>query len=980
MPQIWNQYPSLPAALEDISEENTRGINSIPDVYGKAIHFYMALRDAESSGKDEVRLWRGLVTLLALQNYLDLPLAWNRVELPEQKDEFCKALSFPLENITVFSDQHKQWDGKRFYALTWTKPSGAPVDLLIYSPATLVYPTADWRAEFAQISGLRWFDYSRRCFLDPVSVLRESEKKIVFYWLEEMTRELKDPVNGAHGGKTANTVLSLLRHYQEELGVESLSEREKKCLSRRHITHTINQTDWFAPLNDTVSVTLRFNNDSVDVNEFFSEQLCLFKTDKENPFKNCDSSTNYKVDNSNYFALLPFHPRMREHCKRFHLDQCVRMELLADGRSILAHVKMPGDAAQGMDLEREYRLYIDESGREAVKQKKNVALEYKQSDSSQPPIPQIAVWPKRICEAWKRYYILLMEDDSLGELEIDSSGAMEDREKYVVLTKYVPYAIPLVRRVENNRVSVGTIMPTSTNSPQVGGTAAEVAVDFGTCSTIVFAKVGGKITQQEIDIREDTALEVTPCEDVQMLRDYFIAPKNSDGEGTACGLFSIYRRNSDEEKDIVRPILDGVIYRPAKDQKIDQFKYFMPDLKWNAAARSGYYMAFIRQLCLHAAALLYDQYSVTKFTWKYALPESMNSRDKEAVTRIWTRDVDKYLSEIAGPAISSQIAAVPVTESEAASWYFLFGTDRPVNPEIGYLVVDIGGGSTDVALWKGASMIWHTSVNVAGRKMFTHRIARHIDRFKVLGGSLSVLIEAIERSGPESNIQYALTERCLNFYDQEMRTYFLRICSEEASERNKWAKELYESVYQALAMLVFALGCDIGRLIDSRAYEPTEGAGNLTIAFGGRGSRILDWIDPDIDGLSAFFGEGLIFGVGGTYRQINVKLYPSPAPKQEVARGLLNQPTKPATRREEGALGNMFDLSNGADVFRKTFNTQCTSRSAPQLPAFDQNDLADYLASHIGNRNSAVNTFMEIVYDKYLCTEEAWEENENDTD
>lgn len=161
---------------------------STPDVYGKVIRFYSALKDADNNNSmsKEVILWRGLVTLLAMQKYLGMPLAWRpSQDLSGSGNIFAKALLFPPK-INRSSNTKNKWNGTDFYVLRW-EPYNYPEeaeDVLLYSPATLVYPTADWPGILSGIPHIKWFNYRSRQFFDPVDKLAEPEKKIVYFWLD----------------------------------------------------------------------------------------------------------------------------------------------------------------------------------------------------------------------------------------------------------------------------------------------------------------------------------------------------------------------------------------------------------------------------------------------------------------------------------------------------------------------------------------------------------------------------------------------------------------------------------------------------------------------------------------------------------------------------------------------------------------------------------------------------------------------------
>ena len=184
---MWKSVQNISDVLEKAPVNAGKGDEcSIPDVYGKAIQFHLALKQDYNGQENErvVNTWRGLITLLALQKYYDLPLVWESVPMPPDKNLFCDSLKFVPEHFSIFTAPVQQWDGKTFHVLTWKKSGSVSEDLFLYSPATLVYPVADCLSVFSQFPEIKWFD-QKNGFIAPESVLGESDKKIVAYWLKQ---------------------------------------------------------------------------------------------------------------------------------------------------------------------------------------------------------------------------------------------------------------------------------------------------------------------------------------------------------------------------------------------------------------------------------------------------------------------------------------------------------------------------------------------------------------------------------------------------------------------------------------------------------------------------------------------------------------------------------------------------------------------------------------------------------------------------
>lgn len=135
---MWNQHGGdMGKAMSSIPRDTGKdGGYSTPDVYGRAAQFYLSLQSAAEQSLftiEEVRVWRGLLTMLALRNILNIPLKWESVNFLSS-DLLSTALSHPPDEKRqlLYPDESAyQWDGKSFYALTWAPNGIRQCDLAI---------------------------------------------------------------------------------------------------------------------------------------------------------------------------------------------------------------------------------------------------------------------------------------------------------------------------------------------------------------------------------------------------------------------------------------------------------------------------------------------------------------------------------------------------------------------------------------------------------------------------------------------------------------------------------------------------------------------------------------------------------------------------------------------------------------------------------------------------------------------------------
>lgn len=601
--------------------------------------------------------------------------------------------------------------------------------------------------------------------------------------------------------------------------------------------------------------------------------------------------------------------------------------------------------------------------------RRGVAVPYKPSMLDESNAPFVSVWPNEVNKTWNKFYIMV--DDSQcesGNLRI--ADAEQGSNKYVSKMSDVPSAIPIIRQYKNGgQASVGIINPVLVSAPNQQATVtAVVAVDFGTSSTRVFAAIEENI--EEISAMDDEPLGLTKfgLEREFLMRDHFIPPCSITNDLNT--LFSIYRRSDQSFRNPVRPLLDGVIFQQSSQkivEAVEESEKLMPNLKWDVRKSKGYYIAFMKQLLFHVVCLL-NKKGVNSIRWKYALPESMDVDSRATVHGIWKNELEPYLQNISG-RIQHMIDG-SLSESEAASRYFLFHGDNAVHARKGYLVVDIGGGSTDIALWQGEGtnvhMKWHTSVNVAGRKMFTRWIEENLepifenlkDGSDKIAGQLFLIDKVTDPS-----LRLSLIEMLLNANYNELLENYRQECRDTSES---WGITLRTRINQAVSLLMFALGCQVGAMISEGKFSiPDDPLGAFVIAFGGRGANILEWRGYSEDYLAKAFCAGA--EARGAKINSDIRIEISGDVKCEVARGLLicRPPESSKAMASAGAPLSTADYVRITEAFQTMFRQhfQRGSNGIAAPPEIDRNVLAARLESYESDKSQIINVMMEVIYE-----------------
>ena len=262
------------------------------------------------------------------------------------------------------------------------------------------------------------------------------------------------------------------------------------------------------------------------------------------------------------------------------------------------------------------------------------------------------------------------------------------------------------------------LMSPSVVGKQVGDMAAEVATDFGTTNTTIYAKYGGK--QRELHfaqrLRTFNSARGNPVSDYSAYATFIpysdiVPPFTTVMQGR---LFDL--RDADKDSLIVNagdPALwrDYIFF----DKNIAVTMSSIWDnsngplhfnIKWSEDTKDRERIArFLRQAgFMTLAELTADGVSPEDVRWRYSYPMAMSGPDIANFRDIAT----KVVGQLRDPGEPGQSRIPPqtvgfCTESAAAAVWYL---NRSRFKTTSQIVMDIGGGTTDMALWTERSPVW----------------------------------------------------------------------------------------------------------------------------------------------------------------------------------------------------------------------------------------------------------------------------------
>ncbi len=436
-----------------------------------------------------------------------------------------------------------------------------------------------------------------------------------------------------------------------------------------------------------------------------------------------------------------------------------------------------------------------------------------------------------------------------------------------------------------------------------GGEASTVAFDFGTTNTIAYAQVDSG-EPKKVAFRNRVHFPVKhPIDEEIRASEYTsffpIHPQDMPLPTVA------KRREFEDLTAELRPVYDNWDVRVG----FSHFAFFMPrpeqalasnilislvdqgrlrfDLKWGEDTRLNFVVqSFLTELMMMTAAEIVESGgSLERIKWRFSYPQSFTPAIKSGFeTAVRGAHAAMFGST---PEDSKKQALDLVTEGAAAAAYFI-GDPEQQNKGRGklMLMLDIGGGSTDMAIREDETLVWRGSVKLAGTDFFRRFLVNNFD-----------LLEAFDAKAVRSLVD-SKSAGGLNSLDRKRQLADLIVARRGFSEdfarlfaanaQNRLWEGLRQCSIVTLGGMIYYLGMvlrslrDAGKICDEHLQE-------ITVAFGGRGSSLFRQLDPhdaqrpELSDICAL----AVLPAGSDPDTAKIMPEFSLRPKEEVARGLL---------------------------------------------------------------------------------------------
>lgn len=892
----------------------------IPDMWARPLLFEEALFDESHILHSRVLgEWRGMLALLALKDVYNCPLDTQEV-LIDESNSFSSALN--KLKPKKFSYEGSDWS--RIFVLNY---HGKPIGMT--SPTTLVCTAAQYEIVGNQIP---WTNYAQ--LSDPVEKLNPRTRNLVANWIGKISTSLKGD-SKARKTELLNSLLKVLDTFKDELGGSrgqiSLGNRSLGLEGfYKYINRAVESDDtgvesavqlkptrvlgsvptllvvgqdiakqWEMPSNQVIIYnngvleqlpvsgvadgttfngvplpqTVRIKN----ADDFFTSKLYVITAKQALPGTlPMEGANMLQTDGSDVTPLLPLKPELLNYFEPHQLSKLILFE--QHGNDITVTLKLPltGPDGQGR-IYRASRTYKKETG-EIVTVENN---------------PVVSVWPNFTRPDWRVYYSYFSKQKgsfyaepfvTTGPLAHEHRRVLEQSEEGISreIVQMDSFPEAMICKVRNSEVGLLLLLKPPSYD-QINQNDWTVGVDFGTTGTNIYCRSGSNKPRSLVFAATHYHHVTATGSAIGRLYEYFLP-----GERQEFPISSIFMRTQTAASSMVyKPLLDGkVFYLIGADDVFGHNRTNIRyDFKWGAAKNkddSKITRAFLKQICLQTLVEAAVD-GVNQISWRYSYPTSFSYSYRNTFAQMWKAIIEEVVAETGIPLTQGLEKA---TESIAAARFFKEDPDYKGPFNTGAICIDIGGGTSDLSIWRKNDLVYQTSLRLAGRDIFLDQLISDLGVFELLRLP-GVDVEKFDDLN--STQSYAALDAIVKQLMQQDIYKNLSLIADDPQ-----FKRFISNVALGICGILYYAGLMLKRLVQNGQYDASEYLPEIYLA--GNGSKLLHWVSmgeyqPDLE-ISGFFKSVFLNAAElPENRRNNFKIHMSKKPKDEAAAGLVYDAT-----------------------------------------------------------------------------------------
>ena len=933
----WEEYPILLSGLpKDLEIDEIPETTSVPSIWARALVFEEALMDTQHPQHDAIKNeWRGLMGIFCFRKCFGLKLDFANLSFNPPTDKLTNSLliqkpdGWPDQIYLVKVDGFLM-GGSSIETLFFTPPeykcsnfvpwykNGKLYDPLIYFRnidfvkekqilkmwiektidhlqgnigASVIQPFHEWLGEMANIKSdtSAYFESHDEHLPLPYDFVNTyfswgNEKKSDF--LLKVSREEKKPPivvwerdGWDQGGRVFNSW-----HYVNFAGGNSVPDLS----SDNKLSDGRIQYPWMRPER-----------------LFLTDKILQIPTISKNqiPVYGDNTADKFKKE-----CLPPLKEEILKYLSPEDLRGRLNMED-AEGGGIKVTLTLPLTSGGSLNI---FKTYNQD---QIIK---NIL---------EPDLRPFEVWPDFIRDGWNRYYCFYGKmknvearpwayNANINNYPNNSLGCV-----IWEISKY-PEAVLF----SYNGEECGEILLASPRRIQNLGKVWDVAIDLGTTNTSVFYKEGNAVRPMRFQARCVQIIE-TYNRETFLLNMLFFSPKDySRGIfSTSALIFTSRNAGLDPVIHAQFPLETPQGWFSLLTQYKDKDLPFLlkEDLKWSTdqAERNCLY-AYIKCLILRIAAEATDS-GANQINLKWSYPSAFSDDLKLSLSQAFGNSLPNWLRGLMTVNVNPGN-----TESAAVCRHLCRNAIYR-----GMVIVDIGGGSSDIGVWQNRQIVFQTSILLAGR-LLTDYIRNQEDLRKDILFNLNI---------PGENPLNYFAKKCAHCFNNLIIEHYDRLCTLFTTEKS--LERGYQQARSIIFLIFAGITYYIGLILKDIKIPPCD------IWLAGNGSKLINLVNSQaITYLARFLPE-------------KVNINPPRDPKEEIARGLLSGLTFRATSTPKTIIGEDGYKFGGSKVeFSQDITLDNIIRDEIEAPK-DYPQLSQFLKIYNECRNVLQLAPLEITND-----------------
>lgn len=905
-------------------------INSIPSPWARAMLFQnVFLTDQYPNRQELIHEYIGFLAALAFSQVKDLPIQAKSVSLKElsKSNSYADALIglLPSSSSSILSSSTGSHPWESIYTFSL---NGNPLGFT--SPATLVVPSIWLSPQLANfipwieevpVTGPGQRGKTQYRFADPKHYLAQQEKSSFAAWLNNLKQNIL--ASGGANADLINRVGRIIEDYLLELGTRpsttptvstslqvfgvALNPKPLDALAQVIDPQSIQRASNVQVLQGTKShpkplyfvdkdlvpqvlnlplheicvegaTTLAAFTSSGDTSkaaywssaDFFLPRLRWFRGSGLLPASWIES---IQPESDSKTIIPPLNPEISAYFSSDDLRDRLKMTsvMTPDGQGVRVsfELEITGQANPArLAIYKDYPIKTD--------------------DELVGELPYIALWPDLPPDQhWSTYYLSVQESKQRSSSGYAFTVEMPDQKAKssslegdigTIFRIWQSDQYPDILSLIDGRSDPVGLIPI--NSPQTSsGRSGQwtVGVDFGTSFTNLHVSRAG--ARERLDLSMLTLNITNKPENFDNNKNFFIptdltAPDDGSNPPMATLLTIRGTSESDTTPEFItkcRPYVPSLNERSLSE-------YVISDIKWTQPKYLDSFLTSIINLVAAYAA----KNNVGKINWRASYPTAFSTSEVNRYQNAWLRAL-KSANTISNVkhALGKDGSAKSAFQTESIAFAQYFADE--LGEQLVYTTcLDVGGGTSDISIWKDMTLLHQLSIPFAGRDIFHNTLKRNISKvgqvFGLSDDKARELTSDLQESGENFDA----------YLDSYLRLKGSTVLDRLRNATDTKAVQHFRGLLAlAYSGLYYYIGLTLRYLGEDKATP---------VYLGGNGSRFINWIDPDgsyseLSEINQLLSYVLSTAGGFSADQVRNTVV-SKYPKQEAAGGLVVDKTQ----------------------------------------------------------------------------------------